>query len=111
MILAYATIFGLVQIVCTWVGSQKLFAYLKERDLAQAKERRELYTRIQAPEVAIAQDIAEDAQLLEPVDSDNDSDWWRNRAERAELAGNHMPIDVPEPPQPLDDEGDLIGVS
>ena len=109
MILAYAAIFGTVQIICTWVGTHKLMAYLAARDDKDRAERRELYMRIQSPDTATAMVVAENSELLAPIDADHDADYQRNREDRITLAGDEMPVDVPPPP--FDDEADLIGVS
>lgn len=56
-----------------------LLRFLERKDERQAEERRELYQRIQAPEVAVAERAAENGEMVEPVGIFDDREYWAAR--------------------------------
>jgi len=57
LLLGYALIFGAVQVICTYVGTRKLFQHLDRVEERHRKDRLELIDRIQHPEIVRVQEV------------------------------------------------------
>lgn len=73
MILAYAGIFGLVQIIVSIAALH----YGREKDRRHEQQVNNLLDRIQAPEQAVAASLTpDDAELVPAVGFDDDEAYW-----------------------------------